>query len=143
VERCKAALDQAETIERSREQHKPLEADEERAPGGEKRRIEVNEPDMYTKRSNSFLRDLYLRDCKNNLTAATRLERHQALEFERHFGSLPVAEREERAVATGTLGGVIPPQYLVGLYAKASAQRPGVRRPGEPPRPAAGRRHVA
>jgi len=70
-------------------------------------RFSVVEPDMYTKDSGAFLTDLYYSQLKNDPVAAERIGRHQAYEIEKY------------AVATGTLGGIIPPQYLVDLYAKA------------------------
>lgn len=135
VSALRVALDDADARERAREQHKPLEIHEDvtrgaggagggggRREGDDERtaraRLKVNEPDFYRKRggTHGFLHDLYLRDCKNNHAAGERLAKHQEFEIERYFGDLSV---QERAVATGTLGGAIPPQYLVGLYAKA------------------------
>lgn len=69
--------------------------------------VTVTEPDMYTKEKNSFLQDLYAFQLKGDPIAAERIAKHQAYEVERY------------AVATSTLGGIIPPQYLVDLYAKA------------------------
>jgi HK97 family phage major capsid protein len=71
-------------------------------------RIEVSEPDMYSPESRSFLGDLYMSQMKGDLTATDRLTRHQNYEL------------EKRAITTGTLGGLIPPQYLVDMYAKAA-----------------------
>jgi len=83
-----------------------LNAQRDHLAGGNGR-ISVDEPDMYVKGGRSFLADLYSAQQKNEPQAAERIARHQAYEVERY------------AVATGTLGGIIPPQYMVDLYAKA------------------------
>jgi HK97 family phage major capsid protein len=121
--------DERVQLEASRSKHTPIAAAaggtgetvrEDGRPSLEERtaaaRIKVTEPDLYTKRNNRFLSDLYLRDVKNDYGATERIGRHQAFEEERWYGDLGV---QERAIATSTLGGVIPPQYLVNLYAKA------------------------
>jgi len=111
AERCKADLDTAESRARAREKYKPLEVTSET-------RISVNEPDLYTKdtpRQRGFLRDLYMRDMRHDSAAADRLSRHQMHEL----GRIEKEAGEQRAVATATLGGAIPPQYLVDRYAKA------------------------
>jgi HK97 family phage major capsid protein len=71
-------------------------------------RIRVAEPDMYGKGGRSFLTDLFAAQIGKDPTAAERIAKHHAFEAEKF------------AVSTSTVGGVIPPQYLVGLYAKAS-----------------------
>ena len=64
---------------------------------------------MYTAEgSRSFMSDLYGSQIKNDPDARSRIEKHQ-----RH-------EVEKRAVTSSTLGGIIPPAYLLGLYGKAS-----------------------
>lgn len=75
----------------------------------------VKEPDMYTPdsaqtRGVSFMRDLYFSTLKSgeDPAASERIHKHQAHEI------------EKRAVTTSTLGGIIPPAYLIDLYAKAS-----------------------
>jgi len=73
---------------------------------------------MYTKETpltRGFLRDVYMRDVRHDGAAAERLSRHQQYEIAR----IEKEAGEQRAVATATLGGAIPPQYLVDLYAKA------------------------
>jgi hypothetical protein len=71
---------------------------------------------MYEQRGrHQFIRDVYMRDLRHDPAAGERLAKHQQYELariEREAG-------EQRAVATATLGGAIPPQYLVNLYAKA------------------------
>lgn len=71
-------------------------------------KIGVDEPDMYTKGNATFLRDLFAAQVKGDPAARERIAKHQAFEVEKY------------AVATSTLGGIIPPQYLIDLYAKAS-----------------------
>ncbi len=71
--------------------------------------LRVTEPDMYTKDGpHLFIRDLYMSQLKNDPAASQRIGKHQALEVEKY------------AVTSGTLGGIIPPAYLIDLYAKAS-----------------------
>lgn len=103
-----AALEQRDgqaALERSRGQHKPEPA----ARGGGQPRIVVDEPDMYGPGKGSFMRDLYRSQLKASEypDAVERIQRHQVFEVER------------RAVNTTLMGGVIPPNYLVGLFAKA------------------------
>ncbi len=70
--------------------------------------INVDEPDLYERGGRSFMHDLYQSTLKNDPAARERIGRHHSFEV------------EKRAVATATLGGIIPPQYLVDMYAKAS-----------------------
>jgi len=51
--------------------------------------------------------DLYASMCRNDPGATERIRRHHNYEIEKY------------AIGTSTLGGVIPPQYLVSLYARA------------------------
>jgi HK97 family phage major capsid protein len=95
----RAELDRVTDLWESRQRFTPSRSDGTR--------ISVNEPDMYTQESNSFLTDLYASYIKNDPMATSRLSAHHAFEVERY------------SVATGTLGGIVPPQYMVGLYAKA------------------------
>lgn len=80
-------------------------------------RIIVREPDMYQKRdqAKSFVADLYWSALKPsaNPEATKRINDHQAFEISRR-------EREQRAIVTTTLGGILPPQYMLNLVAKAS-----------------------
>lgn len=78
-------------------------------------RISVDEPDMYERGGRSFFSDLYAAQMRNDPGAQQRIGKHHAFEIERQARS----RGEKFAVATGTLGGVIPPQYMVDLYAKA------------------------
>jgi len=119
-----AAETKAEAAKTAREDYAALQRSKERfkkedLPAGATGPIKVNEPDLYTPKSRSFLRDLYMSQMKNDPTATGRLAKHQEFEIERYAEKLGV-DREQFAVATGTLGGIIPPQYLVNLYAKAS-----------------------
>jgi HK97 family phage major capsid protein len=77
--------------------------------------IRVDEPDLYQKGGRSFIADLYASQLRGDALAAVRISKHQQFEIDR----IAKAKGEEFAVATGTLGGVIPPQYMVELYAKA------------------------
>ena len=94
-------IESAAELERARKQHKPMEL------AGST--YIVKEPDTYVEHGeHSFLRDLYARDVKGDSIAAERINRHHQHEI------------EKRAITSATLGGIIPPAYLVGLYAKAS-----------------------
>jgi len=93
-----------EKLEEARKQHRPLEI------AGNKYVVK-SEPDIYradNAHEISFFRDLYNAQLKNDPVAQQRIQRHQ-----QH-------ETEKRAVTSTTLGGIIPAQYLVDLYAKAS-----------------------
>lgn len=69
--------------------------------------VSVREPDMYTRENPRFLHDLYLSEVTGDPLARERIARHQAYEVERY------------AVSSSGLGGIIPPAYLVDLYARA------------------------
>jgi HK97 family phage major capsid protein len=119
AEASKAAKEEYASVQRSKERFKKddLPESEELARkglGG----ITVDEPDMYTKKNKRFVRDLFSAQVKGDFAAAQRLAKHQEYEIERWATKLGV-DKEQFAVSTGTLGGVIPPQYLVNLYAKA------------------------
>jgi HK97 family phage major capsid protein len=83
------------------ERYKPIDT---RGSGG----IRVKEPDMYTAGGRSFFQDLYQAQLKGDPEARERIDRHH------------IHEMEQRAVTSTTMGGIIPPAYLVDLYAKAS-----------------------
>src|SRR5581483_4291410 len=100
----------SEKRDRARELFKPVAVD-----AAEVRRVEVDEPDMYAENGRSFMTDLYRAKLKNDFGAMERLQKHHEFEIRTHY-----PEFEKRAVATGTVGGLIPPQYLVDLYAKAA-----------------------
>ena len=118
----RALLEATDEAEKREQRVKDVEASEQarakytKEPGSENEteikrdKITVDEPDMYTQRKPGFLQDLYRSQLKGDPGAAERIAKHQAYE---------IAKLEERAIATGTLGGIIPPQYLVDLYAKA------------------------
>ena len=73
----------------------------------------TEEPDMYRSRSErskddpSFLYDMFRSQIMHDPMASQRIANHQAYEM------------EQRAMTSTTFGGLIPPQYLVGMYAKA------------------------
>lgn len=81
------------------------------------------EPRTYTERASyanerSFFQDLYQAEMRGDFAARDRLTRHS---------NEVLIEREmsERALATGGLAGLVPPQYLVDKYALlARAGRP-------------------
>ena len=75
-------------------------------------RMQIKEPDMYTEHSRSFMSDLYWSQVKGQPAATERISKHQAHEIEKRG--------EQFAVTSTTLGGIIPPAYLLDLYAKAS-----------------------
>src|SRR5438105_4594163 len=78
AERAKALFDQAETRERARATFKPLAVEKA------EERITVREPDMYEPHGkHMFLRDVYMRDMRNDPLAAGRLAQHQAYEMAR------------------------------------------------------------
>jgi len=108
ADEAKEALDHAQSVKKAREKHAKVELAKEDA---EKLDLAVREPDMYQKPRGGvpgqFLQDLYFSQIKHDPAATERIGKHQAYEMERY------------AIATGTLGGIIPPQYLVDLYAKA------------------------
>lgn len=99
------ALKTARSVEAARERFTKEPLPEDKTELG---KVSVDEPDMYVKGGRSFMADLYAAQIKNDPIAAERISKHQAFEVEKY------------AVATGTLGGIVPPQYLVDLYAKAS-----------------------
>lgn len=111
---AKDALETAKQVAAAREKHQK----EPLVKGDPAPSMKVDEPDLYVKQSNSFLRDLYLSQMKNDPGASARIAKHHEFEISRWAEKLGM-EREQFAVATGTLGGIIPPQYLVDLYAKA------------------------
>jgi len=126
VTAAKSALDEAvelaETTEAALETHRSVVRAREKfkkqpLPDGDHVNlgIKVDEPDMYEKGGRSFLADLYAAQLRNDPMASERISMHQHFEMER----IEKTKGEQFAVATGTLGGIIPPQYLVDLYAKA------------------------
>lgn len=94
-----------EKLEEARKQHRPLVLADSK--------YVVREPDIYredNEKEVSFFQDLYYATLGRgqNPAAEARIAKHQAHEI------------EKRAVTSSTLGGIIPAQYLVDLYAKAS-----------------------
>lgn len=100
LERIKAEVESSAARKRARDMFKPMPTNQ---PG-----IVVREPDMYTKGGRPFLTDLYNAQLKSDGQAAERINKHQAREIEKY------------AITSTTLGGIIPPAYLVDMYAKAS-----------------------
>lgn len=71
-------------------------------------RISVSEPDKYRRGGpHSFIQDLFKAQVMGDPIAERRVNDHHAFEV------------EKRAVTTATFGGLIPPDYLLDLYAKA------------------------
>jgi HK97 family phage major capsid protein len=101
TERLHADVQSSAALRRARDQFQPIAL-------GKSQRLSVDEPDMYIPGGRSFLSDLYWAELKNATDARSRIDKHQRYEM------------EKRAITSSTLGGVIPPQYLVDLYAKAS-----------------------
>jgi HK97 family phage major capsid protein len=97
--REKAAKDRA-ALDRARAQFKPITTGSQQ--------IQVSEPDMYVRGGRSFFGDLYMAQVKHDGGAAERINKHQALAV------------EQRAMTSTTMGGLIPPTYMLDLYAKAS-----------------------
>lgn len=115
AEALKAALadvqqlvDDAEILERARKEFKPQ-------PRPQNAHISIVEPDTYVEGGRSFIGDLYRSQRQGDLAASKRIQDHHQFEVERYYG-----DTQLRATATATLGGIIPPQYLVSLYAKAA-----------------------
>ncbi len=97
----------AEAVEERKASYKPAPIDDQEKR--ELERVKVGaEPDMYEGRERRFLDDLFRSQILHDPLAVERISRHQQYEL------------EKRAVSTSTLGGIIPPQYLVDMYAKAS-----------------------
>lgn len=71
----------------------------------------VREPDMYVDGGRSFFTDLFW-STQNSPGAAERISKHHNHEIEKRG--------EQFAITSSTLGGIIPPAYLIDLYAKAS-----------------------
>lgn len=72
---------------------------------------QVTEPLTYTQESgNNFLSDAYRSQYLYDLRATERIQRHT-----REMETL--ASTEQRAVTTATMGGLIPPKYLLDMFA--------------------------
>lgn len=106
AERINTELQSKEARKRAVERYQPLAM---------AKRIHMREPDIYEKdNGRSFFTDLYRSKESNDYAAAERLQRHQAYELAKR------PDLQQRAVASTALGGLIPPQFLRDLYAKAS-----------------------
>jgi len=108
AESAKRMLDQREAVERARATYKP--SPESNNTTEARVSLTVDEPDMYRRGgAYSFFTDMYWakQDPHAHADASKRISDHQQHEV------------EKRAVSTATMGGLIPPAYLIGLYAKA------------------------
>ena len=116
VEVRKTKLEEAEALQRAKSQFVKVDIPADEPSLEEKRaRIEVDEPDMYQRRGGrKFMADLFSAHIMKDPLAAGRLAQHQEYELDRS-----ASDFQKRALATGTFGGLIPPNYLVGMYAKA------------------------
>ena len=105
AEALETKLDAAEAKSRARTQFKMAPSSQ---GGSSFLQVRVNEPDLYTRGGRSFFADLYAAQVKDSPDARERIDRHHRYEI------------EQRAVTSTSLGGIIPPAYLVDMYAKAS-----------------------
>jgi HK97 family phage major capsid protein len=96
-EEWRAAADKLESARKARR---------ENGAGGD--RIRVSEPDRYRRGGpNSFIGDLFKAQVMGDPSASRRVNEHHEYEV------------QKRALTTTTFGGLIPPDYLLELYAKA------------------------
>ena len=108
VETLKGRLDEAESLQRAKSQFKKIEVPEDEKPLEERKNIQVDEPDMYRRGGpHTFMDDLFRGQILNDPMALDRVTKHH------------IHEVEKRALATSTFGGLIPPNYLLEMYAKA------------------------
>lgn len=98
--RLKEEVTGKEALQRAREEFKKIDV--------RKRVTRVDEPDVYVPGGRSFMTDLYSAQLKGDPEARARIDKHHRYEV------------EKRAVTSATLGGILPPAYLIDLYAKAS-----------------------
>jgi HK97 family phage major capsid protein len=113
VEARKTRLEDAEALQRAKSLFQKVEVPADEKPLNE--RIQVDEPDMYQKRGGRrFLDDLFASHIQKDPMATARLAKHQQYELDNMAPDV-----QKRALSTGTFGGLIPPNYLVGMYAKA------------------------
>ncbi|WFG44395.1 phage major capsid protein [Pseudonocardia alni] len=98
------------------EEQRRTEGDENRRDAGGQGGARVtNEADLYRPDAeHGFLSDLFRSQEMGDWTARERLQRHGAVEAERRQRE---GRPQSRAVGTGNLAGLSPPQYLVDLYA--------------------------
>ena len=115
---AKADLEAGESLDRARQRHQavdvpaPVTVAEQRAHVTTTTNtalgvVSVSEPDLYERGGRSFFADLYRAQLKGDREAQDRIDRHHRYEV------------EKRAVTSATLGGILPPAYLLSLYAKA------------------------
>lgn len=100
-----------------------LEAEEQRRAEGDANRRDTggrgarvtDEPELYNPGAeHGFLSDLFRSQEMGDWHAQQRLQRHGTAEAERRQRE---GQQQSRAVGTGNLAGLSPPQYLVDLYA--------------------------
>jgi len=101
VELREEQLKKRESLDRARQQFRPVQV-------ADKRALSLSEPDMYVREGRSFFFDMYQSQVKGDHEASERLAKHQAHEI------------EKRATTASSYGGLIPPAYLLDLYAKAA-----------------------
>lgn len=111
ADRTRAALEQAEQIERARAAHRPTEV----APEPDVRVVDDSGEMTYRQgdTSRSFFVDAYRAQFKQDAGAAERIQRNtrEQLALMRSRGV------QYRDVTTTAYGGLIPPQYLVDMFA--------------------------
>lgn len=103
---AKQRIKDNEALTRARGQHQKVDVPADEKPLEE--RIKVDEPDMYRRGGpHRFMDDLFRAQIKGDPIANERVTKHH------------IHEVEKRALATSTFGGLIPPNYLLEMYAKA------------------------
>jgi len=111
ADNAKKRIDDFNAAQRARSQHTKIEITDDadkRDADGKPLKISVDEQDLYERKGpHQFLYDLFNSQIRNAPDATERLARHQAYEM------------EKRALTTTTFGGLIPPNYLLDMYAKA------------------------
>ncbi|HET8557637.1 MAG TPA: hypothetical protein VFL58_10040, partial [Gaiellaceae bacterium] len=106
--RLQTELEDTRAAVRARAQHQPVSTRTvPSADGSGMLRMSISEPDRYEKRGRAFFHDVYRSQILGDVVATQRLLEHQEYEL------------EKRAMTSSTFGGLIPPQYLLDLYAKA------------------------
>lgn len=108
ADNAKQRINDNEALQRARGQHKKVEVPADEKPLEERKQIQVDEPDMYVRGGqHRFMDDLFRAQIKNDPIALERVTKHH------------IHEVEKRALTTSTFGGLIPPNYLLEMYAKA------------------------
>ncbi len=108
ADEAKQRLDDFDADQKARSKHSRVAVE---IPEGQELDVRVtDEPDMYRKSDKfeeSFLSDMFRAQVIQDPTAMRRISDHQ------HY------ELEKRAMTTTTFGGLIPPVYMLDMYAKA------------------------